>query len=293
MRIDLHTHSTRSDGTVPVTDLVKEAASAGLQVIGVTDHDTASGWDEALAAAREHGVGLVRGMEISTTVEHRSVHLLGYLPDPQEPTLAAELERIRGGRDGRLPQMLSQLSEAGYPVTAEDVAAVTSPGAVPGRPHVADALVARGMVGDRDEAFATLLDTGLAGYVGRYAPDVRVAIAAVTAAGGVSVLAHPRGRGSGEVLTDEVLASLAAAGLGGLEVDHQDHDASDRADLRALADELGLVRTGSSDYHGTGKKNHELGCNTTDPEQLERLLDAAARSSAASGRETPAYLPPA
>ncbi|KAJ1684385.1 hypothetical protein LUZ63_020140 [Rhynchospora breviuscula] len=292
MRIDLHTHSTRSDGTVPVADLVAQAAAAGLDVVGLTDHDTASGWDEALEAASRHGVGLVRGMEVSTQEQHRSVHLLAYLPDPDEPALAAELERIRGGRDGRLPQMLEQLAGAGYPVTADDVAAVTAPGAVPGRPHVADALVARGMVADRDQAFAELLDSGRPGYVGRYAPSVEDAVRLVVRAGGVPVLAHPGGRGGGDVLTDEVVHRLAGAGLGGLEVDHQDHDAATRDRLRALADALDLVVTGSSDFHGTGKKDHELGCNLTDPAELERLLARAARSAAAAGRETPAYLEP-
>ncbi|GGF40170.1 phosphatase [Marmoricola endophyticus] len=293
MRIDLHTHSTRSDGTVPVAELVAAAAATGLDVVAVTDHDTASGWDEALDAAGRHGIGLVRGMEISTQVRGSSVHLLAYLPDAEEPALAAELQRIRGGRDGRLPQMLEQLAGAGYPVTADDVAAVTAPGAVPGRPHVADALVARGMVADRDQAFAELLDTGRPGYVGRYAPATLDAVRLVAGAGGVSVLAHPGGRGGGQVLSDEVVASLADAGLGGLEADHQDHDRAARDRLRALAADLDLVVTGSSDFHGAGKKDHELGCNLTDQAELERLLDRAARSATAAGREVPAYLPPA
>lgn len=144
-----------------------------------------------------------------------------------------------------------------------------------------------GVVASRDEAFRDWLDAGRPGYVDRWAAPLVEAIGAVEEAGGVSVVAHPWGRGGRTALDEEAIAGLVEAGLGGIEVDHRDHDATDRRRLRELARELGLVATGSSDHHGTGKVDHDLGCHTTDPEQLERLLETAAASSARSGRTTP------
>jgi 3',5'-nucleoside bisphosphate phosphatase len=287
VRIDLHAHSSRSDGTEPPAGLVRAAVDAGLDVVAITDHDTAAGWDEARAAAEENGIGLVPGMELSTRYGGRSVHLLAFLPDPTWPELAEELARIVAGRTDRLPALLANLAGAGIELSAEQVDAATPAGAVKGRPHVADALVAAGHVTSRDEAFATLLGPGGPGHVRRYAPHTADMIGIVARAGGASVLAHPWGRSSRRALPVQALAELAGAGLTGLEVDHQDHDPEVRRQLRGLAEELGLVPTGSSDWHGTGKVDHDLGCNTTTPEAYERLLDAARRASVASGRRTP------
>ncbi|MDH2415159.1 PHP domain-containing protein [Nocardioides sp. CER19] len=287
MRIDLHTHSRVSDGTDSPEELVRAAQAAGLDVLALTDHDTAEGWDEAAATAREIGLELVRGMEISTLHQGRSVHLLGYLPDATYPPLAEELQRILGGRQQRLPMMVERLRGLGVEITVEDVLAVSTDAAASGRPHVADALVRLGVVPDRDAAFDTLLSAGQPAYVGRYAPPLDQAIRLVADAGGVSVVAHVWGRSRTERPDEVELARLQEIGLTGIEVDHQDHSEDRRQRLRAIAGDLGLVVTGSSDYHGTGKTMHDLGINTTDPEEYGRLLEAAAAASAASSRETP------
>ncbi len=283
MRIDLHTHSLASDGTQTPAELVAAAKHAGLDVVAITDHDSANGWEEAAEAARRVGIDLMRGMEISTKHRGRGVHLLAYLPDPTHEPLASSLERIVEGRGSRAPAMVEALQRIGIDVTLDDIAAP-----VPGRPHVADALVRKGIVASRDDAFERYLNPGRPAYVDRYAADLVATIDAVAEAGGVSVLAHPWGRGRRHDLPAEELAALRDAGLSGLEVDHQDHKAPDvREELRAIARDLDLVVTGSSDHHGLGKSNHGLGCNTTAPEEYERLLGLAAAASAASGRRTP------
>lgn len=277
MRIDLHTHSSASDGTDTPGDLVREAAAAGLDVVALTDHDAMSGWGEAQQAADEAGITLVPGLEISTRFRHRGVHLLGYLPDPTHPPLVSELDRILEGRTARTPAIVAALREHGVDISEDDVRRESGGSVAAGRPHVADALVRLGVVTDRTEAFATLLSPGQPGYVNRYASALEEMIPLVAAAGGVTVVAHPWGRGSRSVLDAEALAGLKDIGLAGIEVDHQDHSAADRVELRALARDLDLVVTGSSDHHGLGKVDHDLGVNTTDPEQYERLLSLASR----------------
>lgn len=289
VRIDLHTHSLASDGTQTPRELVRDAAESGLDVVAITDHDTTAGWGEAAAAAREVGIDLVRGMEISTRHHHRGVHLLAYLPDPTHPGLKAELARIVGGRDSRAPAMVEALNRAGIAITADDVRESNPGTTVTGRPHVADALVRSGQVASRDEAFERWLNPGRPGYVDRYAADLTTMIGLVAAAGGVTVIAHPWGRGRKDNLPRRELEQLRAVGLGGIEVDHQDHKTpvDVREELRAIARDLDLVATGSSDHHGLGKSNHALGCNTTPVEEYERLLELAAAAAAASGRTTP------
>ena len=277
MRIDLHTHSSASDGTDTPGDLVREAAAAGLDVVALTDHDAMSGWGEAQRTADEVGITLVPGIEISTRFHHRGVHLLGYLPDPTHPALVDELDRILEGRTARTPAIVAALREHGVDISEEDVRRESGGSVAAGRPHVADALVRSGVVADRTEAFATLLSPGQPGYVNRYASALEEMIALVAAAGGVSVVAHPWGRGSRSVLDADALAGLKALGLAGIEVDHQDHAPAARAELRAIARDLDLVVTGSSDHHGLGKVDHDLGVNTTDPEQYERLMSLASR----------------
>ena len=276
MRIDLHTHSSRSDGTDTPADLVRAAVAAGLDVVALTDHDSATGWDEASAAADEAGIGFVPGMEISCKHDGRSVHLLAYWPDPSYEPLVRMLDRVLQGRDDRMPQMVAKLQALGHPITVDDVLAQAQGARSIGRPHIADALVAAGSVRDRDEAFATLLGSGGPAYVSRPAAGLEEAIRVVGESGGVTVVAHPWGRESAPVLQAPAIAALKEVGLTGLEADHQDHDAEARAALRGIAADLGLVVTGSSDYHGTGKVDHDLGCNLTDPEQYELLQEARA-----------------
>ena len=293
MRIDLHTHSDRSDGTDTPRQLVRHAKAAGIDVLGLTDHDTFEGWAEAAEAAAEEGIRLIRGLEISCKLEGHGVHLTAYLPDPTYEPLVDELRRVLDGRNARLPATLERLRELGIDIEEEDVRRLAGDAAAMGRPHVADALVSKGVVSHRGEAFHTLLGSNGPAYVPRYAAPLEAMLHTVRDAGGVSVIAHPWAkRHNHEALDEARFATLQQQGLAGIEVDHQDHDRATRDRLRAIAGNLGLVVTGSSDYHGAGKVDHDLGCNTTAPEELDRLLERAREASAASGRETPEVLVP-
>jgi predicted metal-dependent phosphoesterase TrpH len=293
VRIDLHTHSDRSDGTTTPTELVSHAGKLGIDVLAITDHDTTAGWAEAAEAAERDGLTLVRGIEVSCKLEGSAVHLLAYLPDPTYEPLAAELGRILEGRNARLPATLAKLRHLGIEIEEDDVRRVAGDAAAMGRPHVADALVEKGVVQDRGEAFDAYLGSRGPAYVKRYAAPLEDMVRMVAAAGGVSVVAHPWGRRYTHQALDEArFAALKDEGLAGIEVDHQDHEERDRETLRAIARNLDLVVTGSSDYHGDGKVDHDLGCNTTDPEDFARLVDLARASAAASGRTTPGVLFP-
>ncbi len=274
MRIDLHTHSLASDGTDTPAGLVRAAVAAGLDVVALTDHDTAAGWAEAEAEAGQHPIRLVRGMEISTVLDGRGAHLLAYHLDPTHPGLVAALTRVLEGRTRRVPAMVEKLQALGIGIEVADVERVAGASSAAGRPHVADALVALGVVPHRNDAFAQYLSPGRPGHVRRGAADLREMVPLVVAAGGVPVLAHAWGR-HGEVVDEAGFAELAALGLAGLEADHQDHTPDQRQRLRAIAENLGLVVTGSSDYHGTGKTDHDLGVHTTAPEELARIDELA------------------
>ncbi|NUR09919.1 MAG: PHP domain-containing protein [Nocardioidaceae bacterium] len=293
MRIDLHTHSDRSDGTESPAELVKRAHAERVDVLGLTDHDTTESWQEAADVAERVGVTLVRGIEVSCTYAGSGVHLLAYLPDPTYPPLAEELDRVLAGRNSRLPATLERLRDLGIDIDVHDVRRVAGETAAMGRPHVADALVALGVVADRNEAFDRFLGPQGPAYVHRYAADLETMIRTVGDAGGVTVLAHPWARRHDHSALDhDGVARLRDAGLAGLEVDHEDHRPEVRERLRELARELDLVVTGSSDYHGLGKIGHELACNTTAPEELDRLLRLAADAAARTSRDTPEVLVP-
>lgn len=276
-RIDLHAHSDVSDGTDTPAGLVAAAAAAELSVVALTDHDSTNGWDAA-AAALPPGLALVRGAEFSCVVPGPDgtpgipVHLLGYLFDPAHPAIVAEQTRLRAERVTRLRTMTERIGAAGYPVDVDTVFSLLPEGGTAGRPHLARALVGAGAVASVDQAFADLLYTGSPYYVEKTDTPAATAVAMVAAAGGVTVFAHPLARRRGRVVDGTAIAALAAAGLGGVEVDHPDHAPDDRALLRGLAAELDLVSTGSSDYHGTNKTT-PIGAETTDPAQLEALLD--------------------
>lgn len=264
MRIDLHTHSAVSDGTDSPTGLVMAAVEARLQVVALTDHDTFEGLREALAAGQRFGIHVLPGLEMSCTRSGTEVHLLGYGCRVDDEALEAELERIRSSRQGRLLRMIQALQGAGIDIEADDVRAQAGAADSVGRPHVADAMIAKGYAADRDEAFRDWLNPGRPGYVRRYSCELGRAVDLIHGAGGAAVLAHPWARGAAEVLSAGTIADLAERHqLEGIEVDHQDHTADQRSLLFDLGARLGLIRTGSSDYHGTGKKNHELGCNLT------------------------------
>jgi predicted metal-dependent phosphoesterase TrpH len=257
MVIDLHTHSSVSDGTDTPTELITTAAAAGLSVVALTDHDTTAGWDEA-AAALQPGLSLVRGAELSCAAPNgrggtTTVHLLAYLFDPAAPTIVAEQSRLRAERRTRLRRMAERMAEDGYPIDPVALMAGLPADSPAGRPHLAMAMVAAGLVKSVDEAFAEFLNTRGRYHVSRRDTPVHTAIQMIADAGGVTVLAHAFARHRGPTVTAEVIKELAAAGLTGLEVDHPDHDPATRDELGALADDLSLIRTGSSDYHGTNK----------------------------------------
>ena len=264
MRIDLHTHSTASDGTDAPAQLVRNAAAAGLDVVALTDHDTTRGYAEAIAALPE-GLTLVTGAELSCRIDGISMHMLAYLFDPDEPALLAERELVRDDRVPRAQGMVGKLNELGVAVTWEQVLRIAGEGSV-GRPHVATALVELGVVPTVGDAFTEdwLADGGRA-FVEKHETDPFEAIRLVRAAGGVTVFAHPAASKRGRTVPEAVIAEMAAAGLDGIEVDHMDHDPDTRARLRGLAKELGFFATGSSDYHGS-RKTCVLGEYTTDPE---------------------------
>ncbi|MFH8338540.1 PHP domain-containing protein [Streptomyces sp. AM6-12] len=264
MRIDLHCHSTASDGTDTPAELVRHAAAAGLDVVALTDHDTTRGHAEAIAALPA-GLTLVPGAELSCRIDGISMHLLAYLFDPEEPALLAERELVRDDRVPRAKGMVAKLNALGVPVTWEQVERIAVGGSV-GRPHVASALVELGVVETVSDAFTEewLADGGRA-YMPKHETDPFEAIRLVKAAGGVCVFAHPAAAKRGRTVPESAIAEMAAAGLDGIEVDHMDHDDAAKDRLRGLAKDLGLLVTGSSDYHGS-RKTVALGDYTTDPE---------------------------
>lgn len=272
--IDLHAHTTCSDGTDTPLALVKKAAASGITVLGVTDHDSTSGWTEATSAL--HGnLQLALGAEVSClTTDGISVHMLGLLFDGENQALQKLLSDSRDTRIPRMKKMIENLQAAGYEISLEDVQAATPDGATVGRPHLADALVAKKIVKSRDEAFTDLLHNNSPFYVSHFAPTPEDAIKAIRVAGGVAVIAHPFASRRGQTLDANAFAPLVAAGLNGIEVFHRDQSADERSQLLAVASELGLVVTGSSDYHGTGKLN-QLGENTTTQAEWERLESMA------------------
>lgn len=285
MRIDLHAHSNVSDGTEPPAAVIASAAAAGLDVVALTDHDSTAGWAEAAAAALESGVGLVPGMEVSCRTEQGiSVHLLSYLHDPSHPGLLEEITKAKDARHTRAQRMVSLLAED-YPLTWDDVIHHVAPGATLGRPHIADALVAAGVVEDRSEAFSAILTSRSRYFVQHYAPDPARAVELVRAAGGVPVFAHPVASARGRIVGEATYREMIDAGLAGLEVYHRDNPAEGRAFLLRLAEEHGLFVTGSSDYHGTGKPNR-LGEHLTAPEVLARIEELG--SGSAVVRQRPA-----
>ena len=268
--IDLHTHSSVSDGTETPSQLVRAAAAAGLGTVAITDHDSTAGWSEASVAARTAGITLIPGMEFSTRVGHTSIHLLAYLFDPSDAGIVAETAHIRKARLTRAEQMVARIG-ADYELTWDDVLAQTTTGGTVGRPHIADALVANGLALTRSEAFAGILHWEAGYFQPHYAPDPLRAVTLVRAAGGVPVIAHPATRGVADVMAESRLAALVEAGLFGLELRHRENKPEATARLTMLAVKYGLAVTGSSDYHGEGKPNR-LGENTTTPEVLERLI---------------------
>lgn len=264
--IDLHTHTTISDGTDTPSQLINKALAAGIKTLALTDHDSIAGWDEATAHLRP-GMELVLGSEISCQTEDGiSVHMLGLLFDPAYAPLQEVLGQTRENRYSRMEKIIIRMNDAGIDITMEEVLAQLSDGATLGRPHLADAMVAKGLAKNRDEIFEKWLHNNSPYYVAHYSPTPEKAIGLIKAAGGVAVIAHPMASLRGRTVSVESFSSYVDAGLDGIEVFHRDHTADQRELLKGIVKDLGVLRTGSSDYHGNGKLN-ELGENTTEVDQ--------------------------
>jgi predicted metal-dependent phosphoesterase TrpH len=268
--IDLHTHSLASDGTDTPGELINKAHARGISVLGLMDHDTVAGWDEAISYLRP-GMSLVLGSEISCqTLDGTSVHMLGMLFDRENSALAEVLSTTRDNRLTRMNRIIGRLNEAGFEITIEDVLAQLAPGATLGRPHLADALIAKKIVASREEAFTELLHNNSKYYISHYSPTPEDAIKLIKQAGGVAVIAHPLASLRGRTVSIESFKSMVEAGLDGIEISHRDQSEDERQLLREIVEQYDIIATGSSDYHGNGKLN-QLAEFTTTPEDFEAL----------------------
>lgn len=270
---DLHLHSNHSDGTENPGQVVRQAHAHGIRTLALTDHDRTTGWDEAGHAAASLGMTFIPGMELSAKHQWRSVHVLGYLFNPENAALRAETDRIRDDRVGRAERIVRNIGRD-YALSWADVLEQTTTDATVGRPHIADALVARGIVRDRSEAFDGILHPREGYYEPHYAPDPLTAVRLITQAGGVAVIAHPVTSGRDRMMPLAYIEELIAAGLGGLEIDHRENTEAGKRTLRQLAAKHDLIVTGSSDYHGAGKPNLP-GENTTSEEMVARIISQA------------------
>jgi predicted metal-dependent phosphoesterase TrpH len=272
--IDLHTHTNISDGTDTPTKLINKAMASGIKTLAITDHDSIGGWQEAVQALRP-GLDLVLGAEVSCqTLDGISVHILGLLFDSNHQELMNTLEKTRENRYGRMEKIIKRINEAGIDISMTDVLEQLSDGATLGRPHLADALVKKGIVANRDEAFNKMLHNNSKYYVSHYLPLPEEAVKLIKQAGGVAVIAHPMASHGGRVISGQTFGSIIQAGLDGIEVEHRDHTPDEKQNLINLAKEFDLVMTGASDYHGNGKLN-TLGEYTTRLEQWESLESKA------------------
>ena len=257
MTIDLHTHSSFSDGTCTPTELVRLAKAGRLKALALTDHDTMAGVSEALAAGEQFGVEVVAGIELSVIHDEDSLHLLGYWPDPEYPQFKQALQRIQGARDERNQKIIDNLAGLDIPVSFSELQALAGPGET-GRPHIARLLMNKGVVHSIDEAFIRFLRRGCPAYVSRFAFDACEAVSLVKAAGGLAVLAHPLSVQRDPESLRPLLDSLVAVGLDGLEAYYPTHSKSVIRHLNVLADQYGLLVTGGSDYHGDVRPNTAL-----------------------------------
>lgn len=274
--IDLHTHTDRSDGTFTPAELVRRAADLGLEVVGLTDHDTTDGLAEATTAGLELGVEVVPGVELSAELDRTSVHVLGYWVDQTEPAFREELARLRDDRFRRGELMVGKLQELGLPVSFERVREIAAGGNIV-RPHIAQAMVEAGVVATEEEAFERWIADGGPAHVPKHALHPVDAVALIRRAGGLAVLAHPGMWGDQSCVPDEVIEAMAAAGMAGLEVDHTDHDVEQRERYRRMAGRLGLIATGGSDCHGTRYDPIRLGTSLCEPDSLTALRALAER----------------
>lgn len=274
--IDLHTHSSRSDGTFTPSEVVRLAAERGLDVVALTDHDTTDGLEEAVHEGLRLGVEVVPGVELSTEFESTSVHVLCYWMDPANADLQLELRRLRDHRLRRGEQMVERLQALGIPVDFERVREIAGEATIV-RPHIAQAMVEVGAVASEQEAFDLYISDGGPAHVGKHALDPLDAVGLIVQAGGVCVLAHPGMWAAQASVPHELIEGMAAAGMRGLEVEHPDHAPEMRERYREMAARLGLVATGGSDCHGTRYEPVRLGTSLCDPEAFADLRSLASR----------------
>lgn len=279
-RIDLHTHSNRSDGTFEPAEVVRLAAERALDVVALTDHDTTDGLAEALATGSVVGVEVVPGVEFSAEFDGNSVHVLCYWMDPQDTALQLELRRLREDRFRRGELMVGKLQDLGLPVAFQRVRAIAGDATIV-RPHIAQAMVEAGVVATEKEAFERYIGDGGPAHVAKHALDPVNAVALIDGAGGVCALAHPGMWGDQSSVPVELIERMAAAGMRGLEVDHPDHTPEMRERYRTVAGELGLIATGGSDCHGTRYDPVRLGTTLCDPEAFAALRALAPYGSPA------------
>jgi predicted metal-dependent phosphoesterase TrpH len=280
--VDLHCHTTASDGNLSPTELVQHAAHLALRVIAVTDHDSVDGVDEAVEVAGHLGIEVLAGVEINTDVPGEEVHVLGYLMDYKQPDFEAELARLRQGRVGRARRMVEKLGKIGVPVSFGRVQEIAGEGSI-GRPHVAQALLEAGHVATYGEAFDRFIGRHAPAYVERLRFTPAEACRLIRHAGGVPVLAHPvffdrLGAIRAPLPLDEMLPELLDAGLMGIEVYYPSYDAVTMEYLMGVARRYRLLLTGGSDFHGPPTMRTELGSVYVPPRTVRRLKEAAAGS---------------
>jgi 3',5'-nucleoside bisphosphate phosphatase len=276
--IDLHTHSTFSDGSLTPEALVEQADAMGLSALALTDHDCTDGHTRFLAACSGRGVRGIPGVEISAEVPKGTLHMLGFFLDGANGQLRATLDEIRDGRKLRNGRILDRLNGLGMNLSWEEVAAFAGEDTV-GRPHFAQAMVAKGYVASKEEAFDRYLGKGQAAYVDRFRLSPEDSIAAIRAAGGVAVLAHPFTMGLGPKALREAAIKLKDAGLGGIEAYYSEHSASQHAQYMKLAKDIGLAVSGGSDFHGDLNPAIKLGVgfgNLRVPDELLAGLEKLA-----------------
>jgi 3',5'-nucleoside bisphosphate phosphatase len=272
--VDLHTHSTASDGIYSPTELLRLAAEAGLKVQALTDHDSTNGLEEATQAAQTHGIELIPGIEINTDVKGGEVHVLGYYIEYQRPEFQSVLKTLRDARVRRGQRMVELLNEQGLNISWERVREIAQ-GSV-GRPHIAEALMEKGYVKSIEEAFDKYIGAGRPGYVPRYKLAPQDAIRLIASANGLPVMAHPITLPGLDELR-KWLPDLIAAGMVGLEVYYGPYTPEQVQDLLTIANEHRLIPTGGSDYHGPGIHPTPLGGRYVPYESVERLKAAAAQ----------------
>jgi predicted metal-dependent phosphoesterase TrpH len=282
LAVDLHTHSNASDGTDTPEEVVRRAAEAGLTAVALTDHDTLAGIGAARSAAVELGIDLIPGVELSVNHGEVKLHMLAYFVEPAPGPLQDELEGLRAGRDDRNPAIVEKLCRLGLPITMEDVEEQAGGESI-GRPHIADALVAAGHLTSREQGFDGLLDDRGLAYVERRRLDAVAAIGLAHESGGVTSVAHPYTAEVDAPGLRRMMGELADAGLDGIETRHSEHSELQQRAYGGLAAELGLVATGGSDYHGTGKPAISVGKGKGDLQVDDAALDALRERRSAIG----------